>query len=44
MVPKGCLLKHNNLLYPGENIIEEIQGIELDEFLFKIKESDSVVY
>ena len=42
MVPKGCLLKHNNLLYPGENIIEEIQGIELDEFLFKIKESDSV--
>ena len=42
MVPKGCLLKHNNLLYPEENIIEEIQGIELDEFLFKIKESDSV--
>ena len=42
MVPKGCLLKHNNLLYPGENIIEEIQEIELDELLFKIEESDSV--
>lgn len=42
MVPKGCLLKHNNLLYPGENINQEIQEIELDELLFKIEESDSV--
>lgn len=42
IVPKGCLLKHHDLLYPGKNIIEEVQEIKLEEILFKIRETDSV--
>lgn len=42
IVPKGCLLKHHDLLYPGENIIEEVQEIKIEEILFKISETDSV--
>ena len=42
IVPKGCLLKHDDLLYPGENIIEKVQEIKIEEILFEISETDSV--
>ena len=34
IVPKGCLLKHDDLLYPGENIIEKVQEIKIEEIQF----------
>lgn len=42
IVPKGCLLKQHDLLYPGENIIGEVQEIKIEEILFKIEETDTV--
>lgn len=42
MVPKGYLLKHHDLPYPGINIIKEVLDMKLVEFIFSIKESDEV--
>jgi len=42
IIPKGCILKHSELPYPGINIIEEIIEMRFIDFIFSIEESDSV--
>ena len=42
IIPKGYLLKHHDLPYPGINIIKEVLDMKLIELVFSIKESDSV--
>lgn len=42
IVPKDCLIKLDDLPYPGINIIEKILDIKLVDFLFSTKESDKV--
>lgn len=42
IIPKGCILKHSDLPYPGINIIEELLGMRFTDFIFSIEESDTV--
>lgn len=40
IIPKGCLLRHDELPYPGIDIIENILNGGLFELIFSIKEND----
>lgn len=42
IIPKGHILKHSDLPYPGINIIEELLEMRFTDFVFSIQESDTV--
>lgn len=42
IIPKGCILKHKDLPYPGINILEDLLDMKLFDFIFSIQESDTV--
>lgn len=41
-VPKGCLLKHQEIPFPGLNIIEHLIDINFPDYVFSIKETETV--
>ena len=41
LIPKGCLLKHDELPYPGIDIIDEVLSNGLINYAFSFKDSDS---
>ena len=41
-VPKGCLLKHQEIPFPGLNIIEYLIDINFTDYVFSIKETETV--
>lgn len=42
IIPKGYILKHSDLPYPGINIIEELLEMGFDDYIFSIQESDTI--
>ncbi|HGD1071773.1 TPA: hypothetical protein ACG7WW_002024, partial [Streptococcus agalactiae] len=42
IIPKGYILKHKDLPYPGINIIEDLLDMKFFDFIFSIQESDTV--
>ncbi|CAN7268125.1 hypothetical protein [Rossellomorea sp. LjRoot5] len=42
ILPKGYILKHSDLPYPGINIINELLEMRFIDFIFSIEESDTV--
>lgn len=42
LIPKGYIINHFDLPYPGMNIIEELQDMKFIDFMFLIKETERV--
>ena len=42
IIPKGCLKEHQDLSYPGENIINEILNKKIIEILFSTLDSENI--
>lgn len=42
IIPKGCIIKHKDLPYPGINIIEDLFDKKFFDLIFSIQDSDAV--